>query len=247
MNRADELVRRTLAFRDEVERLSFDASLYVYDPLVYAWDAHRLYLKKWCNRQVDILLLGMNPGPFGMAQTGVPFGEVSAVKDFLGIETAVGQPERMHPKRPVWGFSCPRSEVSGRRLWGFLKKHYGSAEACFSQLAVMNYCPLVFMDAGPTARNVTPDKLGKEVRQNLDELCSRYLADVIAYFQPKALVGVGLYAKGKLAPFAQGRLLDSIIHPSPGNPQANKGWEEKTELKFQSLLAELMPSGQRKN
>lgn len=237
MHDASRLVDRTLELRKEVQTLSFGDSLYVYDPLVYAWEPHKLYLEKWCTHPVDILLLGMNPGPFGMAQTGVPFGEVASVRDFLGIEAPVGKPERMHPKRPVMGFSCPRSEVSGRRLWSFLKSHYGTADACFSQLCVMNYCPLVFMDAGPMGRNVTPDKLERVMRERLDGMCDSYLADTISYFQPKALVGIGQYAKKKLSPFSQGRILESFIHPSPGNPQANKGWAEKTEDTLQSVIA----------
>ena len=33
-----------------------------------------------------VVFLGMNPGPFGMAQVGVPFGEVAAVRDWLRID-----------------------------------------------------------------------------------------------------------------------------------------------------------------
>ncbi|MCI2097261.1 MAG: single-stranded DNA-binding protein [Sphaerochaeta sp.] len=231
-----QLVRRTEQLRDDVARLSFDPALYVYNPLQYAWEPHRIYLETWCDHPVDLLLLGMNPGPFGMAQTGVPFGEVNAVRDFLGIQAPVGQPSRMHPKRPVLGFSCTRSEVSGRRLWGFLQNRYHTASACFSQLCVMNYCPLAFVDPGPMGKNITPDHLDRSERQRLDAICDAYLEDVIAYFQPKALVGVGQYAKAKLAPFSQGRVLSSIIHPSPGNPQANHGWAEKTEITFQEIF-----------
>jgi len=42
----------------------------------------------------------MNPGPWGMAQTGVPFGEINAVKDWLGINAEVDKPQKQHPKRP---------------------------------------------------------------------------------------------------------------------------------------------------
>lgn len=54
---------RTLTFRDPVR--------YVYNPLEYAWDTHRLYAEKYCHSGQSVLFLGMNPGPFGMAQTGV--------------------------------------------------------------------------------------------------------------------------------------------------------------------------------
>jgi single-strand selective monofunctional uracil DNA glycosylase len=64
-----------------------------------------------------------------MAQTGVPFGEVGLVRDFLGIEAKVDQPARVHPKRPIEGFACMRSEVSGRRVWGWVQDRFGSADA----------------------------------------------------------------------------------------------------------------------
>lgn len=44
---------------------------YIYNPLDYAWDTHRCYVEKYCVGGQRILFLGMNPGPFGMAQTGV--------------------------------------------------------------------------------------------------------------------------------------------------------------------------------
>ncbi len=60
----------------------------------------------------------MNPGPWGMVQSGVPFGEVAAVRDWMKIKSSAKQPKSVHPKRPIEGLSCKRSEVSGRRLWG---------------------------------------------------------------------------------------------------------------------------------
>ena len=91
---------------------------HVYNPLDYAWKSHAQYLTRFGNSRKRVIMLGMNPGPFGMAQTGVPFGEIPAVRDWLRIETPVGKPRTENPKRPVEGFSCTRSEVSGRRLWG---------------------------------------------------------------------------------------------------------------------------------
>ena len=62
-----------------------------------------------------VVFLGMNPGPFGMAQTGVPFGEIPAVRDWMGLRGKVGKPDLEHAKRPVEGLDCQKSEVSGRR------------------------------------------------------------------------------------------------------------------------------------
>src|SRR5688500_13713287 len=113
-------ISRDLAAR--VDALRFAAPVtHVYDPLVYARDPHEAYLDRWGRGRKEVLLLGMNPGPFGMGQTGIPFGDVTMVRDWLGIHGRVTRPAREHPKRPVLGFDCPRSEVSGTRLWGWAR------------------------------------------------------------------------------------------------------------------------------
>src|SRR5690606_5530120 len=105
-------ISRRLA--EEVDALTFAPPVaYVYDPLTYARAPHEAYLERWGRPPKEVVLLGMNPGPFGMAQTGVPFGDPSLVREWLGIEGEVGKPPREHPKRPILGFASPRSEVSG--------------------------------------------------------------------------------------------------------------------------------------
>src|SRR5271170_4620145 len=106
---------------------------YVYNPLQYAWDGHEIYLRRFGAEPKEVIFLGMNPGPFGMAQTGVPFGEISAARDWLKISAAIGRPPLEHPKRPVLGFACARSEVSGRRLWGLFARRFGTAEKFFAR------------------------------------------------------------------------------------------------------------------
>lgn len=109
----------------EVDSLQFsDPVTCVYNPLIYARKSHEAYLERHAKQGIDALFLGMNPGPWGMAQTGVPFGEVSLVRDFLEIDEAVNQPPIVHPKRPIEGFACTRSEVSGRRLWGWVSESF---------------------------------------------------------------------------------------------------------------------------
>jgi single-strand selective monofunctional uracil DNA glycosylase len=223
LERTGEFARKT----GEV-RLSFDG--YVYNPLEYAWETHSQYLRRYVRRGASVLFLGMNPGPFGMAQTGVPFGEVCAVRDWMGISGPVGRPSPEHPARPVLGFDIGRHEVSGQRFWGLLRQRYGTADACFDQVCVMNYCPLLFLDGGERARNVPADKLPRSDREALDALCDDYLADVITLIEPDALIGVGKYAQGKLeraaARLAGWRALTVgvIPHPSPANPGANSDW-----------------------
>ena len=177
----------------EMDALHFEAPVaYTYNPLTYAWSGHEAYIRRFAGGKKDVLYLGMNPGPFGMAQTGVPFGEIAAVTLWMGITASIGQPPATHPKRPVQGFNCPRSEVSGRRLWGLFEEMYGTAESFFEHAYVANYCPLIWMSE--TGANITPTQLPKEQMQQIDAACQRHLVRLIEILQPKCLIGVGAYA-----------------------------------------------------
>ena len=158
---ADALVNAARELSERVRALSFaDPVACVYNPLDYAWAAHESYLRNCAVSPARIVFLGMNPGPYGMAQTGVPFGEIPHVRDWIGINQCVRKPESEHPARPVEGFNCTRSEVSGRRLWGLFKERFVHPEEFFAEHFVANYCPLVFMEE--SGRNRTPDKLPAE-------------------------------------------------------------------------------------
>lgn len=215
------------------------AAAYVYNPLAYARRPHEKYLHRYGNAPKEVLLVGMNPGPFGMAQTGVPFGDVAMVRDFLGIEDKVDVPHKQHPKRPVAGFGCARAEVSGSRLWGWAKERFGTADAFFSRFFVHNYCPLVFMEAG--GKNLTPDKLPKNLRDQLFSECDLALCQVVKKLRPQWVVGIGGFAEKRardaLADRAVG--IGCILHPSPASPLANKGWARQAEQQLKALGIQL--------
>lgn len=208
-----------------VDRLKFAAPVaYVYNPLNYAWAPHELYLRQFGAAPKRVIFLGMNPGPFGMAQTGIPFGEIPAVRDWMGISAPVTRPAQEHPKRPVQGFACPRSEVSGRRLWGLFAERFGRPEKFFAAHFVVNYCPLVFCEA--SGRNFTPDKLPAAEQARLFAACDAHLHRVLEILQPEWLIGVGGFAvkRGEVAGANLPVRLGQILHPSPASPAANRGW-----------------------
>ena len=233
-----ELIRAAQELSTSVDRLTFgDPVSHVYNPLGYAWAPHKAYLSR-AGENVSVLLLGMNPGPWGMAQTGVPFGEVAAVRDWIGINESVEKPPLEHPKRQIEGFNCSRSEVSGRRLWGLFRDRFETPERFFDSHFVVNYCPLVFMEV--SARNRTPDKLPPAEREGLTAICDAHLAEVIRILQPEHLVAVGVYAEACLKRVVQNEGLRAtvtrILHPSPASPAANKNWDGK-------VVAQLEKSG----
>jgi single-strand selective monofunctional uracil DNA glycosylase len=211
---------------------------YVYNPLIYARQPHERYLERYGTAPKEVLLVGMNPGPFGMMQTGVPFGEVALVRDWLGIEGAVGKPPREHPKRPVEGFACGRSEVSGRRLWGWARARFGTAERFFARFFVWNWCPLGFLD--PAGRNVTPVELAPAERRSLERPCDRALAGALAALRPAVAVGVGQVAEQALRRVAAPALpVARLPHPSPASPAANRGWDAPAEAALRAAGIEL--------
>ena len=210
--------------RDRVDRLSFTEPVtHVYNPLDYAWPAVEAYFRRHGDSRRRVLLLGMNPGPWGMAQTGVPFGEVAAVRRWLQLDVAVGRPPREHRRRPVLGLACQRSEVSGRRLWGLFAERFGTADRFFAEHMVLNHCALVFMEE--SGRNITPDRLPARQREPLVTACDAALAALVDLYRPQWCVGVGGYAEARLrAVCPAGILVGKLLHPSPASPAANRDW-----------------------
>ncbi len=220
----------------EVAGLRFAAPVaYVYNPLDYAWEPHARYLRRFGGGPKEVVLVGMNPGPWGMAQTGVPFGEVGLVRDWLEIEGRVGRPAREHPKRPVEGFGCGRSEVSGRRLWGWARRRFGRPESFFERFFVANYCPLAFLEA--SGRNRPPDRLPAGERRALIEVCDRALRRSVELLDPRWVIGIGRFAEtqARRALGGTGCRVGGILHPSPASPVANRGWEGRAERQLRAL------------
>jgi single-strand selective monofunctional uracil DNA glycosylase len=212
---------------------------HVYNPLQYAWRAHAAYLRRYGRGRRRVLLVGMNPGPFGMAQTGVPFGDVAMVRDFLGIQAPVTKPAREHPRRPIEGFDCPRCEVSGTRLWSWIRDRFGTPDAFFREFFVANYCPLVFMEA--SARNRTPDKLPAGERARLFAACDEALRDTVGLLQPAFVIGIGGFAerRAREALDGFGCRIGRILHPSPASPLANRDWARQADRQLRRLGAAL--------
>jgi single-strand selective monofunctional uracil DNA glycosylase len=219
-----------------VDKLEFSAPVaHVYNPLSYARVLHDAYLERWAKPGVEALLLGMNPGPWGMVQTGVPFGEVAIVRDWMGLEGKVKRPKTEHPKRPIQGLDCERSEVSGRRIYGWAQERFGSADAFFERFFVWNFCPLAFLEEG--GKNRTPDKLPAAERDALWEPCDRALRRIVDHVQPELLIGIGRFATDRLGEtFAgQDRRIETILHPSPASPIANRGWAPQAEKQLEAM------------
>ena len=218
-----------------VDGLNFSSPVtHTYNPLDYAWAPHEHYLRRFGKSRKRVVFLGMNPGPFGMVQCGIPFGEIAAARDWMGIDAPVGKPAHENPKRPVEGFACTRSEVSGKRLWGLFQARFGSAEAFFAEHFVANYCPLAFFEGG---RNLTPDKLPSGEAAPLYAACDEHLRTLVSILQPDWVIGIGGFAEARATEALRNEAvhIGRILHPSPASPAANRGWAEAARRQLVEL------------
>lgn len=229
-NQKEHILKHSKRLRTACNKLAFaDPVTHVYNPMDYAWAMHEAFINRFGGGTKRVLMLGMNPGPWGMAQTGLPFGEIAAVRDYMGIIAAIGKPKNEHPKRQVVGLACERSEVSGRRLWELMAERYPDPIDFFAEHMVVNYCPLVFMSE--TGKNITPDKLPAGEREPLEKACDTHLRSLVETWQPEWIVGVGAFAEKCAKRALDGLDLEfgRILHPSPASPIANRGWAPQAE------------------
>lgn len=227
MSVAKAILKATDQVCKDLEGLTFSEPVtHVYNPLQYARKPHRQYVTRFGDSKKRVIFMGMNPGPWGMAQTGVPFGEIPAVRDWMGICEKVDHPENEHPKRPVEGFDCAKSEVSGRRLWGLFSEKYPDPSDFFAEHYVVNYCPLVWMEE--SSKNRTPDKIASAEMAPVYEACDRYVQKHLELFEPEFVVGVGAFAENCLKRICNeagiSPTIGRILHPSPASPAANRDW-----------------------
>lgn len=232
---ADTLIDAARLLSQQVDAMRFAPPIsHVYNPLDYAWAPHEHYLRRYGDSTKRVIFVGMNPGPFGMVQVGVPFGEVAAVRDWMGITDAVKVPAAQNPKRPIEGFACARSEVSGRRLWGLFAERFGTAEAFFAEHFVANYCPLAFFEEG---RNATPDKLPVAEQAPLLAVCDAHLRKMVEVMQAEWVIGIGAWAEDRARQACAGlpTKFGRVLHPSPASPAANRGWSEAATKQLLAL------------
>ena len=229
------LIAAAQSLSQAVGALNFSPPVsHCYNPLEYAWAPNEAYLRRFGNSRKRVVFIGMNPGPFGMVQCGVPFGEIAAVRDWMGITGEIGRPVLENPKRPVEGFACTRSEVSGRRLWGLFQQRFPLADDFFADHFVANYCPLAFFDHG---RNLTPDKLPLLESAPLYAACDEHLRIVVEALKPAWVIGIGGFAETRAAAALAGVevRIGRILHPSPASPAANRGWAEAAAKQLAAL------------
>ncbi|KAI8130772.1 Single-strand selective monofunctional uracil-DNA glycosylase [Lucilia cuprina] len=202
---------------------------HIYNPVEYAAQLHCEYLRHYLKGTKILLFIGMNPGYDGMGQTGIPFGNITTVRDIMGLTGTVNQPPAVHPKRPVKGLASTREEPSGKRLWTLFKElSNGSLDTFFKQCFVHNFCPLVFFNSN--GNNITPSELKGPYKQQIRNECLRTTEQVLQLIQPKIIVAIGNYVYDtlKASEYCKSKHLLRLAHPSPRSLN-NNNWPEKAE------------------
>ena len=241
--KTDLLIDAAARLRDDTdrigERLVAEGTVdCIYNPLIYAWNIHKEFIELGGEKGATTLLLGMNPGPHGMGQMGIPFSATSIVRDLLKIRgLEVQQPKNLHPKRPVKGLDWHKEEVSGTRLWSLLEKQYGDIENIFSNVFIVNHCPLMLF-RGERAINITPDKISGKNTRELIERCDKHLREVVEIMGIKKIIGVGKYAEKRAIEALKGIEIEitSCWHPSPASPLANRNKGADWRKNIRSVL-----------
>ncbi|XP_020707743.1 single-strand selective monofunctional uracil DNA glycosylase [Athalia rosae] len=237
MNISEKLLSLEWELTEKLKCIQFQLPVeYVYNPIEYAFDVHARYVRKYCQTVKKILFLGMNPGPWGMSQTGIPFGEVNMVRDWLDLTGIVEKPFREQPDRKVTGFACTRSEISGRRFWELFRDLCGVPENFFKYSYLQNYCPIALMDA--KGRNITPTELKGLEQKTLHYICDEALVATIKLLRVDIVVGVGRFAEKRAQTVVKTAGLSTQIlcipHPSPRS-LGNENWSEKAAQRLQEL------------
>lgn len=85
-NVSSELLNVASSLNSNINNLKFSNPIkYIYNPTVYAYDPFKKYIEKYGSTEKHILFIGMNPGPFGMSQTGVSVNKIECTSILFSI------------------------------------------------------------------------------------------------------------------------------------------------------------------
>jgi single-strand selective monofunctional uracil DNA glycosylase len=211
----------------------------IWNPGVYGEPWHDRFRRCYPPGRHPLVLFGLNPGPYGMAQSGIPFTDIARLRSGLPrlarelmeagekVETPGLAPGSL---RPYLGRTFESSSV---RLYRFLERGWGSAETGWRQVVVANPCTLLFIDPA-SGKNRTPADLGKAVRarggeaaaRRLEEECDRLrrrcALEALEALNPRGAVLLGRNVQAALGSVLRAQLGESALifweHPARAVP-----------------------------
>ena len=177
-------------------------------------------------------MVGMNPGP---VRDGADGRAVRRRRRWCATSSASrgrsGSRRVEHPRRPIAGFDCHRSEVSGTRFWGWARDRFGTAERFFERVYVANWCPLVFMEE--SGRNVRRTSCPPPSARRSSSVCNEALARVAETLARRSSsASAASPSSGRARRSATSVRIGRILHPSPASPAANNDWPASSTRSF---------------
>ena len=196
-------------------RLGRETSWRVWNPGRYGERWHRRFRETYPPGPNPVLLLGLNPGPYGMGQTGIPFTDIRRLESDLPELAArlrtdgesIGLPGLAPPdlrRRLDRTF-----ESSSIRVYRFLRLAGGSAGAGWRRVVAANPCPMLFMEG---TVNRTPADLRRALRkrggrlervtarlEECDQLRRECAREAVRVLEPRGVILLGRNIQEALA------------------------------------------------
>jgi single-strand selective monofunctional uracil DNA glycosylase len=250
--------RAARRFEPMARQLARATGWLVLNPGRYGERWHARFRRAYPMSPRPLLVFGLNPGPYGMAQTGVPFTDLKRLESALpGLWkdlVASGEPvTRPGLAPPSLARHLTRTfESSSVRVYRFLERAYGRPELALREVVFVNPCPLLFIDP-ETGANRTPADLPRALRARkaaelvhaFEELRRATVLEAVAELEPRGAILLGrdvAAAVGEALRAALGaRSVVEWEHPARAVPETwSRGLAD--ELRKRGLLRPLAKS-----
>ena len=223
--RVDAFRRRLLSLWDEhadaweslLPALSREAGLRVWNPQRYGCELYARFAEEHLPPKPGALVaFGLNPGKYGMSQTGIPFTDVTrAARVGLALE-----PPGVAPRDLVPYLKSYRVERSSDSVYRLLDALWGDAREGWRAMWAVAPCGLLFLEQD--GANVTPADARLARRADVRALRIRVVEEAIAAAKPKGALLLGQDVARVVGPAATALLGEENVlvtdHPVARGP-----------------------------
>ena len=175
-----------LAWEELRSRLARTTGLGVWNPQLYGLPLYRRFATEHLpTSRGAIVALGLNPGKYGMSQTGIPFTDVTrAARVGIAIEPPGLAPASLRPFLKSY-----RVERSSASVYNLLDALWGGPAEGWRRLWAVAPCGLLFLE--PDGTNVTPADARLARRDDVRELRLRVIRESVEAARPRGVLLLG--------------------------------------------------------
>ncbi|XP_073819638.1 uncharacterized protein isoform X2 [Musca autumnalis] len=187
----------------------------IYNPLDYdAAKIHKDYLKRYLKGPKRVLFVTMNPASHGELQTGIPFGHMPTIREYMKLKSTIIDSPVPHPSED----EEQERENNSIYFWQMIREIFYSQNfflsKFFQQRFVHSFCPLAFIDG--EKQFVTLENLpDKTYRKEVTKACVHILEKQLKLLQPDMVIVMGGYVHGNMqrSKYCKTKLLPQIPNP----------------------------------